>query len=87
VKYHYLSFASTDGWRGGVVVLAVDFTHAVRTAAALGINPGGAVEGFELDGFSSVLPPEGLENRLITDRDELDRLCEQWISDLQETAN
>ncbi len=48
LTWWYLSFADTDGWRGGCVVRARGMASAIRRTHELGINPGGEVRAVEL---------------------------------------
>lgn len=59
----YLSFATDEGFRGGVVVEAHDVISAVQEAWRKKINPGGQVLGAPIP--SDKLPAEPFRNRLL----------------------
>lgn len=58
----WLSFASEIGFLGVAIVQAGSFLAAVETARALGINPGGEVQGWDLPSD----PPAAYQNRLLS---------------------
>ncbi len=80
----WLSFADPDlpkgtQFLGGCVVRATSFIEAVQVSHALGINPGGEVQGHPVaipDGFHPV--PEAYIERLLS-RDDCARMDEEMI--------
>lgn len=76
----YLSFAGESGFRGGCVIRACGFGHAVEAAHRAGVNPGGEVVGIKF--LEDVQVPEKYMNRLLSkaDLDELSALVEfdEW---------
>lgn len=62
--WHYLSFATDEGFRGGVIVRGEDVVEATKEAWRLGCNPGGEVLGAPVP--DDLMPPEKYCNRLLT---------------------
>ena len=62
----WLSFADESGFKGVVIVEAFGFTDALSRSHALGVNPGGEVQGSRItpDGI-----PEAMHNRLLKKAD------------------
>ncbi len=70
MKWHWLSFADSalpkgTQFLGAVLVKAPDFITAVMQTHALGLNPGGEVQGIEGDNLSDEML-EPWANRLLT---------------------
>lgn len=83
VGWWWLSFADGDRHAGqqflGIaVVRAAGFGLAVMQTHALGINPGGEVQGKEIR--ANCPPPDELLNRLVTDKARIAELEEQWCA-------
>lgn len=82
--WQWLSFA--DGTRpkgeqflGVAIVQAHNVGHAAMVAHARGCNPGGEVAAMPIPERFGPPPPEW-DHKLITDRDEIERLERQWTS-------
>lgn len=81
MTWWWLSFADGrrargDQFLGGVYVRADNMIAAVNAAHRLGINPGGEVQGVDLDH----VPPADAQNRLLS-KDDMERLglgVERW---------
>ena len=75
-RWFWLSFADAElpkgeQFLGACLVKAVIFPAAIEKAHRLGINPGGEVQGMELDDDAEPLP--GWDHRLLTRAE-----CEQF---------
>lgn len=77
VGWWWLSFAGDDGFRGLVIVAAPGLIHAVQVSRALGINPGGEVQGVLLPDDAGE-PPAELRNRLIGQQEAAKLAEEGW---------
>jgi len=74
--WHYLSFADERGFLGVCWVKARGLIDACQIARKRGCNPGGEVMCLGLPKHGE--PPDGTAYVLHTDKDEIDRLCDQW---------
>lgn len=75
----WLSFANNERNLGVALVKAGDFIEAVRRAHALGINPGGEVNGWAVEedlGLGEPAPK--WQHKLITTRAEMDKMSTDW---------
>lgn len=77
----WLSFANPSAargrqFRGVCVVRGSDLVTAAERAHVLGINPGGQIRGHALTNNRE--PPEALREKLVTNRDELERIAQEW---------
>ena len=80
LRWFYLSFAD-EQFRGAVIVEAQGFTHAIKLAHKLGINPGGQVMSHEIPAGAKI--PEEAKNRLLS-KSDLERLfgeTRKWNAD------
>jgi hypothetical protein len=77
-RWWWLAFADPGDERflGVCVVKRHSLVAAIQRAYQLGINPGGQVEGRALPEGEE--PPEALRDKLVADREELDRIVRQW---------
>ncbi len=79
-EWWWLSFAGDDGrWLGVAVVRATGMSWAIRRTHELGINPGGEVRAAPIPHPTD--PPAALVDRLIADKEELDRLTREWTGE------
>ncbi len=63
-SFWYLSYASEEGFRGGVIVRAFGFIHACHRARDLQINPGGQIRGFPVP--APAVPPAKYLDKCLT---------------------
>lgn len=75
----WLSFAGEEGWRGVVVTRARGLASALQRTHRLHLNPGGQVSGALIP--HPTAPPAAMVDRLITDREELNRLSMEWTGE------
>lgn len=74
--WQWCSFAD-EGFLGVAIIRAWNVGHAAMIAHELGINPGGECMAAPVpEQFGP--PPAELDHKLVTDRDELDRLTQAW---------
>jgi hypothetical protein len=90
--WFWLSFA--DGtrptgsqWLGAIISRGEDFLAAVRATHAAKINPGGEVQGVEMDDDTVSKVPDSYRNRLLS-KSDIDELEAIWSArrDCQGTA-
>lgn len=74
--WHYLSFATDEGFRGGVIVRGGDVVEATKEAWRLGCNPGGEVLGAPIP--DDLIPPDKYKNRLLT-KAEIDECWDDCV--------
>jgi hypothetical protein len=67
MAWFYLSFAGEEGWRGAVIVQALDFIGAIERSNALKINPHGEVAGWEIP--RRLIPSKEWRDRLLAKAD------------------
>lgn len=80
-RYWWLSFADSNlpkgkQFLGVAVVKARGYISAIQKTHRLGINPGGEVA-FEIAEHQTE-PPENWSDRLVTDKNEIERLVGLW---------
>lgn len=75
-RWHYLSFATDEGFRGGCIVRGADVVESSKEAWRLGCNPGGQVLGAPIP--EDAMPPERFRERLLQ-KAEIDQCWDDCV--------